>query len=128
MADLRELDIDVDAARLVDEMERVLEGTMKHTPGPWRVQPYNQRDASAICDLGWNLQVGSDAPMDEALGEDETKANAAFIVRACNSHEELLAALKGLVPYQATWSEPAKTPYGRAIAAANAAIAKAEGR
>lgn len=38
MTDLRALDLDVDAARMVDEMERDLEGTMSgHTPGPWTV-------------------------------------------------------------------------------------------
>ncbi len=52
---------------------------MKHTPGPWFVKDdfdvYAPREY--ICTTSGNA-----------------KANASFIVTACNSHEELLNALK----------------------------------
>lgn len=55
----------------------------KHTPTPWYLLP-----ARTLVNIkgpgGW--QIGQ-IPMDE-------KANAAFIVRAVNSHEELLEACK----------------------------------
>ena len=71
----------------------------KHTPGPWKTTPllhdgirvhqdneHGMRDAVADC-LHWQTPA-------------ETAANAAFIVRACNSHEELLEALKRIVDTQ----------------------------
>ena len=54
---------------------------------------------------------------------DEREANAEFIVRACNAHEDLLAALKGMAK---RWQEEEADFI--AVAVALRAIAKAEGR
>lgn len=55
----------------------------KHTPTPWNTPAVTINDASkkiiAICTDRSN---------------EENKANAAFIVRAVNSHDELLSALQ----------------------------------
>lgn len=61
------------------------------------------------------------------IGMDETKANADFIIRACNAHDDLLAALKAIIAWQA---DPQKdTPsWERRLYEARAAIAKADGR
>lgn len=75
-------------------MER--EMTTKHTPTPWQVTEGSQ---SAHCCFG-NSIIGSDcSPVCETItsfsGQDELeKANAAFIVRAVNSHDTLVDALK----------------------------------
>ncbi len=58
---------------------------------------------------------------EEVIGKTNTKVNAEFIVRACNSHDELLEALKsciGLTGFIST-----KENFEKAIKA----IAKAEG-
>jgi hypothetical protein len=74
---------------------------MSHTPTPWHVggmgsaiavhhkgQPFRvwAADGGGVADVCTRRQLGADdAP--------EEKANAAFIVRACNAHDELVAAL-----------------------------------
>ena len=70
-----------------------------HTPGPWRLN---------LCDL-WIIEdakgrrvaemrndCGPTAPTRKANDERDSicRANAAFIVEACNSHDELLRACK----------------------------------
>lgn len=55
----------------------------EHTPLPWRLEQK------------WHWVVG---PNGESIARirrlDERPANAEFIVRACNSHDDLLAALE----------------------------------
>lgn len=96
-----------------------LEMKKKHTPIPWHHDPEVPRYVYANRDKGpciAAMQYVNDS-------EEEAQANAAFIVTAVNSHEELLRACKAAldmltndraigVPLQA-WLE--------------AAIAKAEG-
>lgn len=53
----------------------------------------------------------------------ENRENALFIVRACNAHEELLAALRGLVCELESVHVPAP-----GLQHARKAIAKAEGK
>ena len=61
----------------------------KHTPGPWEIggawqcKIHESATQKVICSL----------PLDDDL------ANAAFIVRACNNHDDLLIALRQLVNY-----------------------------
>ncbi len=76
----------------------------KHTQGPWKVIPagYSTKpktlyvvsegsDSRHIAEIDFGFQKMSG-------GYDEiNKANAEFIVRACNSHYELLEALKGML-------------------------------
>ena len=56
---------------------------MKHTAMPWF--------ADGIVIESKNGNIGL---MNLARPENESKANAAFIVKACNMHEELVALLK----------------------------------
>ncbi len=81
----------------------------KHTATPWE---YDEVETSC----GRCFRIGSreqlDAPHksrivpscaclydDYGSGENTTKANAAFIVRAVNAHDELVAALEFVRPY-----------------------------
>ena len=69
---------------------------MKHTPLPWKKEIFNgelivQDDDTNeyyvyICDCS-----------SEFMSQEEEEANAEFIVRACNSHYELLEACKRTV-------------------------------
>ena len=59
------------------------------------------------------------------------RANAAFVVRACNAHDELMAACKALVEWVEAWNPDDGTSKANKatadISAARAAIAKATG-
>lgn len=59
----------------------------QHTPGPWHVngQWIDNYDSEPVCHL----------PPDATYKNRD--ANAAFIVRACNSHDALVEALENLL-------------------------------
>jgi hypothetical protein len=67
--------------------------TAQHTPGPWRVCTAFV-DPEIVSDHATPLTIES---IVQFKGQQNALANAAFIVRACNSHERLLAALTGAV-------------------------------
>lgn len=90
----------------------------KHTAGEWGIGPV--MDESFVI-----IEVGGTFVAQTVGGNDE--ANAEFIVRACNAHDDLLEALKAIVedvtdeehePHD--WSEHV------VIRNARAAIARAE--
>jgi hypothetical protein len=90
-----------------------------HTPGPWR---YEKRGDGSVGIWAQNdtKVIGMTAGWESEF-EEPTEANAEFIVRACNSHDELLEALHrtlALLPGRADWP---------AVVFARAAIAKATG-
>jgi hypothetical protein len=70
-------------------MEAVAVKQQAHTPGPWSAQGFgvfahlDRRDSSHV------LTVATC----ENAGPGMAYANAKFIVRACNAHDDLLAAL-----------------------------------
>ncbi|MDP2952895.1 MAG: hypothetical protein Q8O76_06235 [Chloroflexota bacterium] len=98
--------------------------TTEHTPTPWVVDakpimgnsgPAIRTVGRHIARMGWN--------------DEEDKANAAFIVRAVNSHDGLLAAVKALLGHSAhkcRFHGPAVCDQCEAQKQARAAIAKAE--
>lgn len=60
---------------------------MNHTPTPWQVIPdYSQENVYRLWDLDGNFH--------DDTSPETMDANACFIVRACNAHEELVKALK----------------------------------
>lgn len=89
----------------------------RHTPTPWTVRPY-------YTDLGnFAIQGELNVARTISIGDEaEELANAEFIVRACNSHDELLELLKehGEI---ATVEEANQWEHRK-----DAAIKKAEGR
>ena len=70
---------------------------MKHTSLPWTIKfyPLAPRDGRYII---WGDNGSEEICMSEPWpnGNARTKANAAFIVKAVNNHEQLLTALKEL--------------------------------
>lgn len=60
--------------------------TQKHTPGPWTSRNDHGQFAIIGAEPSWICAVDKKA--------HNAEANAAFIVRACNSHYELLELLK----------------------------------
>ena len=69
----------------------------KHSPTPWRLHVGKHGECSvwpddkqmAICALNIEPKLG--------IGAAEARANAEFIVRACNAHDDLLAGLESLL-------------------------------
>jgi hypothetical protein len=114
----------------------------KHTPTPWYAGrmdavSYHAEDVESgpykniyVNDPNGKMHLGDRLPavvceVFGALGAD-CRTNAAYIVRAVNSHEALLAALKGMV---ALWDRvhPGNPPLGMlTVNSARAAIALAE--
>lgn len=90
----------------------------KHTPTPWKVSSWYDKDKGKnlvikstdnkiIADMQWQI-------------DDTEKANADFLTRAVNSHEQLLLAVKGFRQYLSL--------DGRQISELDEIIAKAEGK
>jgi hypothetical protein len=113
-----------------------------HSPLPWELTAANcqhtdteegylihgagieSADGWTIADL--NADIGADASCDAA----KSLLNAEFIVRSCNSHYELLAALKALLENDAInlWVGGNPNVINAVVEQGLAAIAKAEGR
>jgi hypothetical protein len=96
---------------------------MKHTPGPWRVEGEldNLRivadsDSPQACDGVEQIALVKCGDY-ELTHYARPAANAEFIVRACNAHANLLAALENILEANPELSEVADE--------ARAAIAKA---
>jgi hypothetical protein len=97
----------------------------KHTPLPWKMR-----------------QLGKTRCVIEGPGEDcciammtrwlppfdaaEQKANADFIVKACNAHDELVEALRAMIVLENERDWPMNQQWGQAILTAQAVLAKAE--
>lgn len=97
---------------------------MKHTAGPWEVSYHDangQRIVSnkhiEICTC-WHHCVGSI--------EKEMEANAAFIVLACNNHDDLIAALSQMVDIWEGPRELAAVKFAAAVVNARAVLARAK--
>lgn len=67
---------------------------MSHTPTPW----VHDRQSDCILDNGGNVIV---SPYESEHNIDNDTANAAFIVKAVNAHDDLVAALKALTGHKA---------------------------
>lgn len=86
----------------------------KHTPTPWRISGTSSHRVTGK--HGVLANCGNDST--HSAVEDQCAANAAFIVRACNAHEELLEALQKIATCES------QAP-GDVVDIARAAIAKA---
>lgn len=102
---------------------------VKHTPTPWHIAQPNgmlpkaaadriiQHKGAKIAETGGNIH----------MSDDENKANAEFIVRAVNAHDELVYTLRSCLSIAGVWKTNQVTgeTWGDMI---NAALAKAEGK
>jgi hypothetical protein len=88
--------------------------TDQHTPTPWKARKEysnrwrieSEREGLIPLSVAQVVLTVSEVGCGE---ESENDANAAFIVRAVNCHEELLEALKGMLEY-VNPSKPKKAP------------------
>ena len=87
----------------------------KHTPTPWTVAKHER---------GLVRAQGRTIVVVRETGNQDIDANAEFIVRACNAHEDLLAALKEI---ERSLANHPTFAWHNIVEIARAAIAKAEG-
>jgi hypothetical protein len=72
---------------------------MGHTPTPWRIEAYETRfelrgsDDILVAETSWHSRIRDPYPL-----KQESEANLALIVKAVNSHETLVSALKAALP------------------------------
>lgn len=96
-----------------------------HTPVPWHRRVGREGNGFAISQ---HEQICNDRGYAVVIlehdGSTEGGANAEFIVRACNGHEDLVAAIEGLLTTRAGNS----AQRNRAIAEAEVVLAKASGK
>jgi len=92
---------------------------MTHTELPWS-EDWHEDHRNGVEHV---LIIGDDGMIAEVFNEDGKQTpDAAFIVKACNSHNDLLEALEGM--YNMCTMSPASAPHR---VNARAAIAKAKG-
>jgi hypothetical protein len=107
----------------------------RHTPIPWYIEGESGNPHEAYIIVGdkqgstiaWTSNSFDDSSNEEYISEEDT-ANAQFIIRACNSHDELLEALESVLSFDvdeaiSAWEDPSQ----QALAMAHKAIAKAKG-
>ena len=105
----------------------------QHTPTPWTVDEALARDNRVISGPNGEVVVEVAATLDhdstsDLLVDHERDANAAFIVRACNAYDDLLAALREIVRLadaNATDQHDMAVVRAYAVDAARAALRKA---
>lgn len=93
--------------------------TAQHTPTPWvhdPVLPAHVYSDDATGSIVATCTGFSFAPRPEA----EKRANAAFIVRACNAHDELVAALRMVCDSGVALAQPIEKAMCAALAKAGA--------
>lgn len=98
----------------------------KHTPTPWHYAPDLSNHGTQLI-YGLDNYLVVDAGRINKRNLEETRLNAEFIVRAVNSHEELLRCLKEVhteeIENEHFGDDLKKTPCTYCMA-----IAKAEGK
>ncbi len=103
----------------------------KHTPTPWTLDTHKYTDDGNKCRTfvihGKDYAIGRIQGPFAVIGKDaEKEANAAFIVRACNAHDELVRALETAETYFNEYA--AETPASaHTLHHVRAALAKAKG-
>ena len=103
----------------------------KHSPLPWIYEVFPAGTTIWTDEKGRSREICKVTPRGE-MRDSEGEANAAFIVRAVNSHDDLLNALKAVVERLAGWMEIADPDHvnaddRQALAEARAIISKATG-
>lgn len=78
--------------------------TPAHTPLPWAAQPLETGDDAGVSIIGSDLGglVCASLPWPSEIDSGDysrVESNAAFIVRACNSHYQLVEALRGIIDH-----------------------------
>lgn len=101
--------------------------TTQHTPTPWMIEPQAEVSAHRIVDAT-GVPIADVRIIGRSEGGAGTREHAAFIVKACNAHDELVAALVKAKYVLAHLSLDQDCTEGQpeALVAARAALAKVQ--
>ncbi|MFA5322565.1 MAG: hypothetical protein WC373_07795 [Smithella sp.] len=88
---------------------------MEHTPTPWE-KTICWPDSSSSVDVSENVicvkdNKGRVIALCGHSQQEEAEANAAFIVHACNAHDDLLAACKAFAEFQCKYQIDTKNRF-----------------
>jgi hypothetical protein len=101
---------------------------VKHNPTPWKWIAWGQTISIGSEKGWWGIAlINPNGISNAGIPARQDRENAKFIVRAANCHDELLLAVKLLLEYMEDPDSTIETAE-KAIDAAYAAVAKAEGR
>ena len=70
---------------------------MNHTPGPWRIEKNRAPNGSSYYRIYDKDEAHNVIAQVIGDGRVEYHENAQYIVHACNAHEELVVALRGMI-------------------------------
>ena len=79
---------------------------MNHTPTPWKIIPLHESEVGSphLLEIGVKDYNGRVLASVDS-GTDEDNANAAYIVQAVNSHEDMVEALEDLIRHNEALNE-----------------------
>lgn len=102
----------------------------QHTPTPWKLRTIDNALRGEICYVigGTPTHFIADCgfDVDGAPTRSQANANASFIVRACNAHEELVAQMRNVEAVAAKNAEHGSADWAFIRDTARAALAKAK--
>uniref|UniRef100_A0A6M3JP05 Uncharacterized protein n=1 Tax=viral metagenome TaxID=1070528 RepID=A0A6M3JP05_9ZZZZ len=101
---------------------------MKHTPTPWIIRHNNKEIHDRIMEQNERGEfIGERPNLIARVGTYDQEDNAAFIVTACNSHDDVVAALEELLELLEEHQGEANWYLVRHYMRAATALAKAKG-
>lgn len=99
--------------------------TTQHTPTPWVIESQARVSAHSIVDVDC-IPIAEVRIVGRSEGGRGTAADVEFIVRACNAHDELVAALAQIARLSAEGEVSANMQYALGDIA-RAALARVQG-
>jgi hypothetical protein len=100
----------------------------ERTPGPWKTMPVERiGELERISIVTDAKMVVADVLLYDPADREEDTANAAYIVRACNAHDDLLAACEAAEPALWILAAGGSQDAARRHTQLKAAIRKAKG-
>jgi hypothetical protein len=78
----------------------------KHSPTPWSIEHYSSNTDKLLDADGEFVHFVHKSRMEWTDDDPTGAANVDFIVRACNAHDELLAALRAMIDPQNFRTDP----------------------
>lgn len=99
-----------------------MSNVLNHTMTPWRTEHWSRHAATTVLVDDASVLTGK-----RVVAECEREEDAAFIVQACNSHDQLVAAAKTAAAVFASqkWLDTSGDPEAVALRQLRAALAAA---
>jgi hypothetical protein len=129
-AGYKDAELENEVSNFSGDVEELTTPNKKHTPTPWKIDQYE----TVVGTTDEAFEIASCWTANSGIHKDfkECRANAEFIVRACNAHDNLVRALRSTLDHVAVPFAKRDAAWGRKgneiFVQARAALAKAEGK